>query len=203
MSCYKKYREEGIRNMTEGIGFTLKSNAEIKARICVLAEEISRDYQHIRQEHPLLVLCTLRGAVFFAADLVRQLTVPAELDFIKVQSYQGTRPAGAPVFEYGAQIDVRGREVLIVEDIVDTGQTMDTVLRCFADQDAVSLRIATMLDKPDRRYAHLKERVKPHYIGFSVPDLFVVGWGLDYNDRYRLLPDIMVYQPEAEHTEKT
>lgn len=180
--------------MTEGIGSVLKSGDEIKARICVLAEEISRDYRHITPQNPLLVLCTLRGAVFFAADLVRQLQVPAELDFIKVQSYQGTRPAGAPVFEFGDGICVQGREVLIVEDIVDTGQTMDTVLRCFAERGALRIRIATMLDKPDRRFPHLKERIRPDYVGFSVPDLFVIGWGLDYNDKFRLLPDIMVYQ---------
>lgn len=180
--------------MTEGVGSVLKSNAEIKARIRELAAEISRDYAHIQSESPLLVLCTLRGAVFFAADLVRELTVPVELDFIKVKSYQGTRPVGAPVFEYGETLDVRGREVLIVEDIVDTGQTMDTVMRSFADKGAAGIRIATMLDKPDRRYAHLKDHVLPDYIGFSVPDLFVIGWGLDYNERYRLLPDIMVYE---------
>lgn len=180
--------------MTEGIGSVLKTDAEVKARICALAKEISHDYRHVTAENPLLVLCTLRGAVFFAADLVRQLTVPAELDFIKVKSYQGTRPAGAPVFEYGDSISVQGREVLIVEDIVDTGQTMDAVLDCFSEKGALRLRIATMLDKPERRLLHLKERVIPDYVGFSVPDLFVIGWGLDYNDRFRMLPDIMVYR---------
>ena len=176
----------------------LKSDAEIRARIKELAADISKDYQHIQPDNPLLVLCTLRGAIFFSADLVRELTVPCEINFIKVQSYQGTRPAGSPIFELGERIDVRGREVLIVEDIVDTGQTMDTVMQNFSDKGAASIRIATMLDKPSRRYPHLVDHVKPDYIGFQIDDYFVVGWGLDYNEDFRLLPDIMIYDPDAE-----
>lgn len=180
----------------------LKSGQEVKNRIILLADDISRDYQHITSNNPLLVLCTLRGAVFFAADLVRALTVPCEINFIKVHSYQGTRPAGSPIFDLGESIDVKGRDVLIVEDIVDTGQTMDTVMRNFSDKGASSIRIATMLDKPSRRYEHLKGFVQADYIGFEIPDLFVVGWGLDYNEDYRLLPDIMVYHPEADKKEE-
>lgn len=176
----------------------LKSDAEIRARIKELAADISKDYQHIQPDNPLLVLCTLRGAIFFSADLVRELTIPCEINFIKVQSYQGTRPAGSPIFELGERIDVRGREVLIVEDIVDTGQTMDTVMQNFSDKGAASIRIATMLDKPSRRYPHLVDHVKPDYIGFQIDDYFVVGWGLDYNEDFRLLPDIMIYDPDAE-----
>ncbi len=176
----------------------LKSDAEIRARIKELAADISKDYQHIQPDNPLLVLCTLRGAIFFSADLVRELTIPCEINFIKVQSYQGTRPAGSPIFELGERIDVRGREVLIVEDIVDTGQTMDTVMQNFSDKGAASIRIATMLDKPSRRYQHLVDHVKPDYIGFQIDDYFVVGWGLDYNEDFRLLPDIMIYDPDAE-----
>lgn len=176
----------------------LKTDAEIRARIKELAADISNDYQHIKPENPLLVLCTLRGAIFFSADLVRALTIPCEINFIKVKSYQGTRPAGSPIFELGEQIDVRGREVLIVEDIVDTGQTMDTVMHNFADKGAASIRIATMLDKPSRRYPHLIGTVVPDYIGFSIEDHFVIGWGLDYNEDFRLLPDIMIYNPDAE-----
>ena len=176
----------------------LKSDAEIRARIKELAADISKDYQHITPENPLLVLCTLRGAIFFSADLVRELTIPCEINFIKVQSYQGTRPAGSPIFELGERIDVRGREVLIVEDIVDTGQTMDTVMQNFSDKGASSIRIATMLDKPSRRYPHLVGKVVPDYIGFPIDDYFVVGWGLDYNEDFRLLPAIMIYDPDAE-----
>lgn len=176
----------------------LKSDAEIRARIKELAAEISKDYSFIQPENPLLVLCTLRGAIFFAADLVRELTVPCEINFIKVQSYQGTRPAGSPIFELGERIEVRGREVLIVEDIVDTGQTMDTVMHNFSDKGAAGIRIATMLDKPSRRYPHLIGKVVPDYTGFSIEDYFVVGWGLDYNEQFRLLPDIMIYNPDAD-----
>ena len=176
----------------------LKSGAEIQTRITELAAQISADYAAcVSEEEPLLLLCTLRGAVFFAADLVRQLTVPAELDFLKVHSYQGTRPAGAPVFDLGAKVDVSGRQVLILEDIVDTGHTMDTVLGIFRGKGAKALRVCTMLDKPSRRAAECMHIV-PEYVGFSVPDLFVVGWGLDYDEKYRLLPDIMVCTPDAE-----
>ena len=183
--------------MNNGQFTLLKSDAEIRERISQLAAQISADYaDRVTEDEPLLLLCTLRGAVFFAADLVRKLTVPAEIDFLKVHSYQGTRPAGAPVFDLGEKVAVRGRKVLIIEDIVDTGQTMDTVLHTFRDKGAEELRICTMLDKPARRYPHCKQIV-PAYIGFSIPDLFVVGWGLDYNEKYRLLPDIMVYHPEA------
>lgn len=176
----------------------LKSDAEVRTRLKELAADISKDFQHIQPDNPLLVLCTLRGAVFFAADLVRALTIPCEINFIKVKSYQGTRPVGSPIFELGEQIDVKGREVLIIEDIVDTGQTMDTVIQNFNDKGAVSIRIATMLDKPSRRYPHLRAAIIPDYIGFSIEDYFVVGWGLDYNEDYRLLPDIMIYHPDAE-----
>ncbi|MBQ8921422.1 MAG: hypoxanthine phosphoribosyltransferase [Oscillospiraceae bacterium] len=176
----------------------LKTNEEVSRRIDELAAAISADYCDITEENPLLLLCTLRGAVFFAADLIRKLTVPSEINFLKVHSYQGTRPAGSPIFDLGERIDVRGRYVLVVEDIVDTGQTMDTVIRNFSDKGAADIRICTMLDKPSRRYPQLKETVVPDYIGFEIPDLFVVGWGLDYDEKYRLLPDIMVYHPDAE-----
>jgi len=175
----------------------LKSNAEVRCRIAEIAAQISADYQSVQPDQPLLVLCTLRGAVFFAADLIRALTVPAEINFIKVHSYDGDRPAGSPIFDLGESIPVRGRQVLIVEDIVDTGQTMDTVMRNFQDKGAESIRICTLLDKPARR-SDAAKHVKPDYIGFTIPDLFVVGWGLDYNDRFRLLPDISVYDPAAD-----
>ncbi len=175
----------------------LKTNDEVRRRIAELAVTVSKDYSEtVTADNPLLVLCTLRGAVFFSADLVRSITVPIELDFLKVHSYQGTRPAGIPVFDLGEKINVSGRHVLIVEDIVDTGQTMRTVLSRFREQGAASLRICTMLDKPSRRFPECRSIV-PEYIGFSIPDLFVVGWGLDYDEQFRLLPDIMVYHPEA------
>ena len=192
---FKNRRKDRIMNKQ----FTmLKTNEEVRSRIKELAADISRDYASVIPENPLLLLCTLRGAVFFAADLCRELTVPCEINFLKVHSYQGTRPAGSPIFDLGESIDVRDRHVLIVEDIVDTGQTMDTVMQNFADKGAADIRICTMLDKPSRRYPHLKERVVPDYTGFQIEDLFVVGWGLDYNEKYRLFPDIMVYHPDAD-----
>ncbi len=175
------------------------SGAQIKSRITELAAQISADYAgKVTEENPLLVLCTLRGAVFFAADLIREITVPCEMDFIKLHSYEGTRPVGSPIFDLGEQIKVSGRHVLIVEDIVDTGQTMDTVTRNFADKGASGIEICTLLDKPSRRIEELKNSFRVKYIGFEVENLFIVGWGLDYKDRYRLLPDIMIYHEDAE-----
>lgn len=176
----------------------LHTNEEVRLRIHALAEQISSDYAFLSEDSPLLVLCTLRGAVFFASDLVRELSVPCELDFIKVHCYQGTRPSGSPIFDLGEQINVRGRHVLIVEDIVDTGRTMDTVMRNFSDKGAVDIRICTMLDKKEARDPDLADQVVPHYVGFPVEKLFVVGWGLDCDNKFRLLPDIMVYHPEAD-----
>ena len=177
----------------------LITNAEIRKRITELAAAINEDYRDIQEDNPLLVLCTLRGAVFFAADLVRELRIPAEINFLKIRSYVGTRPAGAPVFDLGEKIDVSGRHILIVEDIVDTGRTMDAVLKNFSEKGAEGIRIASLLDKPDRRVPELVGIIQPDYTGFTIDDLFVVGWGLDYNECFRLLPDIMVYHPEKEN----
>lgn len=164
-------------------------------RIAELAKQISADYRTCcTAQNPLLVLCTLRGAVFFASDLIRQLDIPCELDFVKIHSYRGTRPAEIPVFDLGENLSVEGRHVLIVEDIVDTGHTIETMLKQFGRQQAESVRVCTLLDKPSRREA---AEVIPDYVCFEIEDLFVVGWGLDYNEQYRLLPDVMVYHPEA------
>ena len=180
-----------------GNAFTvLKSGDEVRARIAELGKVVSAAYPDVTEKNPLLVLCTLRGAVFFAADLIRTLTVPAEIDFLKVHSYDGTRPSGSPIFDLGENINVKGRQVLVVEDIVDTGQTMATVMQNFRDKGAESIRICTMLDKPSRRTKACKHIV-PDFIGFEIPDLFVVGWGLDYDDQFRMLPDIAVYDPDA------
>jgi len=186
---------EGCERDMSGSLSGLIPGGEVKSRIRAMAAEISQDYADlVSEENPLLLLCTLRGAVFFAADLVRCLTIPARLDFIKVHSYEGTRAAGMPVFDLGEGIDTAGKQVLILEDIVDTGRTMEAVLAHYRAQGAAGIRICTMLDKKERRLPECQQ-IQPEYIGFDIPDLFVVGWGLDYNDRFRLLPDIMVYDP--------
>ena len=170
---------------------------EIAQRISEIAAQITEDYRgKVTEENPALILCTLRGAVFFAADLVRQIKIPCELDFLKIHSYSGTRPSGVPVFDLGEQINVTGRHILIVEDIVDTGHTMAAILERFWGQNAASIKVCTLLDKPSRREV---EGIIPDYTGFAIEDLFVIGWGLDYNEKYRMLRDIMVYHPtEAE-----
>ena len=164
----------------------LKSDAEVRTRLKELAADISKDFQHIQPDNPLLVLCTLRGAVFFAADLVRALTIPCEINFIKVKSYQGTRPVGSPIFELGEQIDVKGREVLIIEDIVDTGYPMQSMLEPLGTREPASLEIASLFVKP----ARLKVPVDVKYSVFTIPDRFIVGFGLDYDELGRNFKDI-------------
>ena len=142
------------------------SQEEVEARIRALAAQISADYQNVTEENPLLALCTLRGAVFFFTDLVRELSIPCEIDFLKVHSYAGgTRPAGAPVFDLGEDIVLKDRHVLI--------------------------RICALLDKPERRLPKYQDTIHADYLGFTIPDKFVIGWGLDFDDKYRLLKDIM------------
>lgn len=175
----------------------LRTNAELRARIAELAGEISKDYEgRVTEEHPLLLLCTLRGAVFFAADLARCLTVPAELNFIKVHTYVGMESKLEPAFELGENIPVAGQQVLILEDIVDTGRTMDCVVRHYYESGAESVEICTMLDKHKAR-AEGYEKVVPKYTGFKIENLFVVGFGLDYDEKFRLLPDVCVYHPDS------
>ncbi|MBR5372309.1 MAG: hypoxanthine phosphoribosyltransferase [Oscillospiraceae bacterium] len=168
------------------------SQKEVENRIRELAAQISSDYQNVTEDDPLLALCTLRGAVFFFTDLVRALSVPCEVDFLKVHSYtEGTRPVGAPVFDLGEDIVLKNRHVLIVEDIIDTGATMDAMLDLFRMKDPADIRICSLLDKPDRRLPKYQDTIHADYLGFKIPDQFVIGWGLDYDGKYRLLKDIM------------
>lgn len=168
------------------------SQEEVEARIRALAAQISADYQNVTEENPLLALCTLRGAVFFFTDLVRELSIPCEIDFLKVHSYAGgTRPAGAPVFDLGEDIVLKDRHVLIVEDIIDTGATMDAMLDLFRTKNPADIRICALLDKPERRLPKYQDTIHADYLGFTIPDKFVIGWGLDFDDKYRLLKDIM------------
>ena len=164
---------------------------EIRERIRALAKQISRDYAgRVTEEEPLLLLCTLRGAVFFAADLARALTVPCEIDFIKVRSYVDMQSVYQPKFSLGKGIRVKKRNVLIVEDIVDTGRTMQAVTAHYMKKSPASVEICTLLDKREARDPECAD-VCPKYVGFAVDPVFVVGCGLDCNEKYRLLPDIM------------
>lgn len=160
----------------------LLSRDEIKMAVSRLAEEISREYH---DKNPLLI-GILTGAFVFLADLARSLDFPLEIAFIGASSYgEGTRP-GALKITAEVPRDIAARHVLVVEDIVDTGHCTSFVLEHLGGMSPASLKLCSLLDKPQRR----QEQVKIDYLGFTVPDKFLVGYGLDWNQKYRYLPDI-------------
>jgi hypoxanthine phosphoribosyltransferase len=146
-----------------------------------LGEAISRDY--IRRT-PVLV-CVLKGAIFFLADLMRHIDIPVEVDFMAVASYgSATDSSGVVRILKDLDMPIEGRDVLIVEDIVDSGLTLQYLLRNLGSRNPASLEVCALLTKPSRRKVDLPVK----YVGFEIPDTFVVGYGLDYNERYRNLP---------------
>ena len=167
------------------IGEVLVSEEELQRRVAELGAEVSRDYQGRR---PLLV-AILKGAVPFLADLMRHMTVDCELDFMAVSSYaKGTTSSGEVRLQKDLDSALEGRHVVIVEDIVDTGLTLNYLQGILRSRGPKSLRTACLLSKPSRR----KVDVKVEYIGFTIEDRFVVGYGLDYAEQYRNLPHIAV-----------
>jgi len=162
---------------------TLFSASQIEMRLEELAAEINNDYMG----KEILLVGTLKGAYIFMADLSRKLTSLVEIDFMKASSYgDSTRPSELKI-EKMLSIDPAGKHVLLVEDIVDTGRTLLGLRDTIIEQNAASLRICTLLDKPSRREVELPAC---EYVGFTIPDEFVVGYGLDYAQRYRCLPYI-------------
>lgn len=164
----------------------------IQERVAEIGRNISRDYQG---EYPLLV-CVLNGAAPFAIDLFRALDIDAEITFIRLKSYQGTSSTGAVKQIMGLTEDLAGRHVIIVEDIIDTGNTMKRLEADIRAMGPASVRIATLLFKPDA----LQVPVEPDYIGFEIPKKFIIGYGLDIDGMARNLNDIYVVDEES--TEK-
>jgi hypoxanthine phosphoribosyltransferase len=167
------------------LGRVLLGEWEIRDRVRKLGEEISRDYAGCE----LLLVGVLKGAFIFLADLARCLTVPVRLDFITVASYgDSLSSSGKVVILKDLGIDLKDRHVLLIEDIVDTGLTIDLLLDKLAVRSPASLKTCALLDKPGRRIVD----VKIDYVGFDIPDEYIVGYGLDYQDNYRCLKDIYV-----------
>ena len=164
----------------------LLSKDEIAARVTELAAEISAAYEG---RDPLMV-CILKGSMPFFVDLTREMTVPLRHDYLAVQSYEGTSSTGVVRFVADLSSSVAGQHVIIVEDIVDTGLTMSYLIDALAARGPASLAVATLLDKPSRR----ERQVPIDYCGFSIPDQFVVGYGLDYEQYFRDLPYVAVLQ---------
>ncbi|MBQ1376426.1 MAG: hypoxanthine phosphoribosyltransferase [Lachnospiraceae bacterium] len=167
------------------------SEEELMKRIRELAEEISRDYEG----EAVHLICILKGSVFFTCELAKRLTVPVTLDFMKVSSYgDGTKSSGIVRIEKDTDESVEGKNVIVIEDIVDSGNTLSFLLEVMKNKKPKSLKLCSLLDKPDRR-------VKPvdvDYTGFVIEDKFVVGFGLDYAQRYRNLPYIGVVEETGE-----
>jgi hypoxanthine phosphoribosyltransferase len=171
----------------ESIGEILVQPDELAHRVGELAEEVSRDYA----DRDLVLIGVLKGAVFFLADFMRRLQTDCELDFMAVSSYgSSTDSSGIVRILKDLDAPISGRDVLIVEDIVDSGLTLSYLLRTLAARDPASLEVCALLTKPERRKVDLPIR----YVGFEIPNRFAIGYGLDYAERYRNLPYVAVLE---------
>ena len=167
----------------------LITEEDIARRVRAMAREIQRDFP----KRELVVVSLLNGTVMFLADLIRHLSLPLRLDFIGVSSYGTGTKSGQLVFTKELRLDVRGREVLLVDDILDTGKTMVRVLEKLRRLEPKRIKTCVLLNKAARRI----EKVEADYVGFEIPDFFVIGYGLDYSERYRNLPFVGVLRPSV------
>ena len=178
-------------DMNRDIDHVLVSQQQLQDKISELGAQISRDYDG----HDLLLVSILKGSVVFMADLMRAITIPCAIDFMVVSSYGGsnTTTTGLVKIVKDLDQDLSGKDVLIVEDILDTGVTLSHLMPMLQMRNPRSVRICSILSKPSRR----KANIEPDYKGFDVPDEFVVGYGLDYDEKYRNLPYVGVLKPEV------
>lgn len=168
----------------------LISEEQLAAKVAEMGAAISRDYQGKK----LMIIGVLKGSVVFMSDLLRRITIPVEMDFMAVSSYgSGTKTSGVVKILKDLDRLIQGYHILIVEDILDSGMTLSYLTELLQDRSPASIRIATLLDKPERR----KVDVRPDYVGFQIPDEFVVGYGLDYAELYRNLPYVGVLAPHV------
>jgi hypoxanthine phosphoribosyltransferase len=173
----------------DGIGEILVPAADLERRVRELADEVSRDYVG----KDLILIGVLKGAVFFLSDLMRHLNVPCEVDFMAVASYgSATKSSGVVRILKDLDAVIEGRDVLIVEDIVDSGLTLQYLLRNLRGRNPRSLEVCALLIKPERRKVELQTR----YVGFEIPNRFAIGYGLDYEERYRNLPYVAALKGE-------
>ena len=176
--------------MEHDIQEVLFSEEQLARRIEEIAEQINRDYA----DKEILLVSVLRGSFIFMADLARKITRPCRIDFMSVSSYgKSTTSSGQVQITKDLSEDISGLHVIVIEDILDSGNTLSYLLRILEQRHPASIRLCTLLDKPDRR----KVEVAVHYSGFTIPDAFVVGYGLDYAERYRNLPYIGILKPEV------
>ena len=180
-----------MKAMDEDILQVLVTEEQLKAKVQQLGEQISRDYEG----KDLLLVSILKGSVVFMADIMRAIKIPSAIDFMVVSSYGGanTTTTGLVKIIKDLDSDLSGKDVLIVEDILDTGVTLSKLVPMLKMRRPNSVKIYAILDKPERR----KADIHADYLGFQVPDEFVVGYGLDYDEKYRNLPYVGVLKPEV------
>ena len=176
--------------MQDDVKKVLLSEEELHAKVAEMGAQVTQDYEGKN----LLLVTVLKGAVIFLADLMREIKQPAEIDFMVVSSYgSGVKSSGVVKIVKDLDINLEGKDILIVEDILDSGMTLDYIKNILQDRNPASIRICTLLDKPARR----KVDLQADYVGFTIPDEFVIGYGLDYDEKYRNLPYVGVLKPEV------
>jgi hypoxanthine phosphoribosyltransferase len=172
------------------VGEVLIEKEALSARVGELGAEISADYEG----RDLLLIGVVKGAVFFMADLMRKLTIPCEVDFMAISSYgASTDSSGVVRILKDLDINIEGRHVLVVEDIIDSGLTLSYLMRNLESREPATLEVCALLTKPDRREIEVPVR----YVGFEIPNRFVIGYGLDFGERYRNLPYVAVLSDDA------
>ena len=177
--------------MDKDIKQILLTEEEIRNKIKELGAILTAEYEG---KNPVVV-GVLKGVVMFYADMVREIKVPCQMDFMWVSSYSGTHSTGNMMIRQDLSADIKDRHVLILEDIFDTGNSLDFTVNHLKNRGAASIKICTLLDKPERRNPRIT--LEADYTGFTIPNEFVVGYGLDYNEQYRNLPYIGILKPEV------
>lgn len=178
------------KNMLMDITAQLFTEKEIAVMVERIGKEISRDYE----DKNLLLVSVLKGSVVFMADLMRSITIPARIDFMAVSSYgSGTKTSGVVKIDKDLDLELAGYDILIVEDILDSGKTLSYLLEILKSRNPNSIKLCTLFDKPERR----EVEVKVDYIGSEIPDEFIVGYGLDFDEKYRNLPFVGILDPKV------
>jgi hypoxanthine phosphoribosyltransferase len=176
--------------LESAVGEVLIDTDALRARVAELGAEVSADYEG----RDLLLIGVLKGAVFFMADLMRKLTIPCEVDFMAISSYgASTDSSGVVRILKDLDINIEGRHVLVVEDIIDSGLTLSYLMRNLESREPATLEVCALLTKPERREIEVPVR----YVGFEIPNRFVIGYGLDFGERYRNLPYVAVLSDDA------
>ena len=177
--------------MEKDIQEILLTEAQIQAKVQELGKILTEEY---KDKNPVII-GVLKGVVLFYADMIRQISTHCQLDFMWISSYQGTNSSGQMQVKRDVSLDLKGRHVVILEDIFDTGNSLSFVYNHLLSKEPASLKICTLLDKPERRNPNVT--LQADYIGFTIPNEFVVGYGLDYDEHYRNLPYIGILKPEV------